>query len=48
MPLKEIIHPAIDIDLRYATPDNLTGTIIYDHALAFLHQDALAALVCAA
>jgi len=48
MPLKEISHPAIDIDLRYATSDNLTGTIIYDHAVAFLHQDALAALVHAA
>jgi len=48
MPLKEISHPAIDIDLRYATTDNLTGTIIYDHAVAFLHQDALAALVHAA
>lgn len=48
MPLQEISHAAIDIDLRYATPDNLTGTIIYDHAIAFLHKDALAALVVAA
>ncbi len=47
MPLKEIAHPAIDIDLRYATPDNFTGEKIYDHATAFLHQDALAALVLA-
>ena len=44
MPLKEICHPAIDIDLRYATPDNLTGQVIYHHAIAFLHKDALAAL----
>jgi len=48
MPLQEIKHPAIDIDLRYATPDNLTGTTIYEHAIAFLHKDALAALVVAA
>ena len=38
MPLKEITHPAIDIDLRYATPDNLTGQIIYHHAVAFLPE----------
>ncbi|MDI1246842.1 MAG: D-alanyl-D-alanine dipeptidase [Rhodoferax sp.] len=48
MPLREISHPAIDIDLRYATPDNFTGKTIYDHAVAYLHQDALAALVRAA
>jgi len=48
MPLKEISHPAIDIDLRYATPDNFTGQVIYDHAIAFLHKDALQALVHAA
>ena len=48
MPLKEIFHPAIDIDLRYATPDNFTGQTIYDHSVACLHQDALAALVQAA
>jgi D-alanyl-D-alanine dipeptidase len=48
MPLEEIQHPAIDIDLRYATPDNLTGQTIYHHARAFLHKDALAALRLAA
>ncbi|MFZ4626199.1 MAG: D-alanyl-D-alanine dipeptidase [Rhodoferax sp.] len=48
MPLKEINHPAIDIDLRYASADNLTGSPIYHHAVALLHQDALAALVHAA
>ncbi|MBK9441955.1 MAG: D-alanyl-D-alanine dipeptidase [Comamonadaceae bacterium] len=48
MPLKEVSHPAIDIDLRYATNDNLTGQIIYQHAIAFLHKDALAALELAA
>lgn len=45
MPLREISHPAIDIDLRYATPDNFTGKTIYDHAVAYLHQDALVALL---
>ncbi len=44
MPLREINHPAIDIDLRYATADNFTGQQIYDHAMAFLHQDAWDAL----
>lgn len=48
MPLVEISHCAIDIDLRYATPDNLTGVAIYDHAMALLHKDAHAALMCAA
>lgn len=48
MPLKEIAHPFIDIDLRYATPDNFTQQQIYHHAVAYLHQDALAALVLAA
>lgn len=48
MPLREISHPAITTDLRYATPDNFTGQTIYDHAVAYLHVDALAALVRAA
>ena len=48
MPLQEVSHPAIDIDLRYATPDNFTGQTIYHHAVAFLHKDALAALFRAA
>ena len=48
MPLREIKHPAIDIDLRYARPDNFTGKTIYDHAVAYLHVDAFAALVRAA
>ncbi len=48
MPLKLISHPAIDVDLRYATPDNFTGQVIYQHALAYLHQDAWCALVRAA
>ena len=48
MPLKEVTHPALDIDLRYATPDNFTQQQIYHHARAYLHQDALTALVRAA
>lgn len=39
-----IDHEAIDLDLRYATPDNLTGCPIYTHALALLHPEAHAAL----
>ncbi|GAB4212900.1 MAG: D-alanyl-D-alanine dipeptidase [Rhodoferax sp.] len=45
MPLRELCHAGLDIDLRYATPDNLTGRRIYDHAVAYLHQDAWDALV---
>jgi D-alanyl-D-alanine dipeptidase len=48
MPLKEITHPAIDVDLRYASANNFTGQIIYQHAVAYLHQDAMAALERAA
>ncbi|WP_225783871.1 D-alanyl-D-alanine dipeptidase [Xenophilus sp. Marseille-Q4582] len=44
MPLYSISHPHIDIDLRYATADNLTGQPIYQQALAVLHPDALEAL----
>lgn len=48
MPLQEICHPGVDIDLRYATSDNLTGQVIYHHAIAFLHKDAMLALARAA
>lgn len=48
MSLLEIIHPAIDIDLRYATSDNITGRPIYDRAVALLRPDAHRALVAAA
>lgn len=34
----------VTIDLRYATPDNLTGAPIYRRADAYLHPDAAAAL----
>ena len=48
MLLKEVIHPCIDVDLRYATADNLTGRPLYDRAVALLHPDAHAALMRAA
>lgn len=44
----EVQHPAVIIDLRYATPDNLTGKPIYTHATALLHVDAHAAMMRAA
>ena len=31
-------HPALDIDLRYATPDNLTRRHIYDRPVALLRH----------
>lgn len=46
--LLEIAHPAIDLDLRYATADNICGRSIYDWAVALLHADAHAALLRAA
>lgn len=48
MTLVVIDLPSVDIDLRYATTDNLTGRPIYRRALALLHPDALAALARAA
>ncbi|GAB4402467.1 MAG: D-alanyl-D-alanine dipeptidase [Rhodoferax sp.] len=48
MPLRELQHPGLDIDLRYATSDNFTGQRIYDHGMAYLHQDAWLALLRAA
>jgi D-alanyl-D-alanine dipeptidase len=46
MLLTEIAPPRfdVDLDLRYATADNLTGTPIYHHARCLLHPDAAAAL----
>ncbi len=38
----------VDIDLVYATPDNLTGAPIYRHARCWLHADAAALLARAA
>lgn len=34
----------VDLDLRYATPDNLTGRPIFARPLCLLHPDAAAAL----
>ena len=44
MTLVQIEPPGVDLDLRYATPDNLTGAAIYHRALCLLHADAAAAL----
>ena len=44
MSLHVISHPNIDIDMRYATDNNLTGQPIYRHAHALLHPRALEAL----
>ena len=41
-------HPALDIDLRYATPDNLTRRRIYDRPVALLRPAAHRALMVAA
>lgn len=49
MLLETIFHPAIDIDLRYATSDNLTGKPMYRNARALLRAEAMQALKrCAA
>src|SRR6218665_3680374 len=37
MLLETIAHPAIDIDLLYASADNLTRQPIYQHSVALLH-----------
>jgi D-alanyl-D-alanine dipeptidase len=34
----------LDLDLRYATADNITGRPIYGRAVCFLHMDAAALL----
>lgn len=46
MLLTEIAPPRfdVDLDLRYATADNLTGRPIYHRALCLLHPDAASAL----
>ena len=46
--LLEIEHPVIDLDLRYAGPDNISGRPIYTRAAALLQADAHAALMRAA
>lgn len=39
-----VTFPTLDIDLKYATTDNLTGAAIYREARCLLHKDAIAAL----
>jgi D-alanyl-D-alanine dipeptidase len=39
------LDPSIRLDLRYATPDNFTGRVLYKQARAFLARPAAAALV---
>ena len=36
--------PQLEIDLKYATPDNITGYAIYQQARCLLHPDAAKAL----
>jgi D-alanyl-D-alanine dipeptidase len=48
MPLVEVAHPAIDIRLAYATPDNLTGRCLYAEVKALLRPEAAVALYRAA
>src|SRR5260221_2132320 len=38
-------HPAIHLDIRYATSDNLVGKPVYAEARAFLQRPAAEALV---
>lgn len=39
------LDPTIKLDIRYATPNNLTGRAVYTQARAFLQYDAATALV---
>ena len=39
-----VIFPTLDIDLKYATADNLIGAPIYRESRCLLHQDAVTAL----
>ena len=48
VPLVPIVHPAIKIDLAYATTQNFTGRILYTDTKAWLRPEAAAALLKAA
>nr|CAA6819226.1 MAG: D-alanyl-D-alanine dipeptidase [uncultured Thiotrichaceae bacterium] len=48
MKLTKIGHPAIDIDLAYATSNNIAGKRLYMDSDALLHPDAATALHAAA
>jgi zinc D-Ala-D-Ala dipeptidase len=39
------LDPTIKLDIRYATPDNFTGRVLYSQARAFLMAEPAAALV---
>ena len=39
------VDPTIHLDIRYATPNNFTGRVVYDEAHAFLQRPAAEALV---
>lgn len=47
-PLVQIIHPAIKIDLAYATTQNFTGRVLYTDTRAWLRPEAADALLRAA
>ncbi len=42
MALVEILETthAVELDLKYATPDNFTGRAVYTHAACYLHGEA--------
>lgn len=37
--------PQVEVDMKYATPDNITGQIIYSENRCLLHPDAASALM---
>lgn len=43
-PLVELAHPAMSIELAYATADNMAGRVLYAEAKALLRPEAAAAL----
>lgn len=47
-PLVQITHPAIKIELAYATTQNFTGRVLYDDTRAWLRPEAADALCKAA
>lgn len=46
MPLTALVPPdyPVQLDIRYATTDNITGAPVYKRAAAYLHPDAAALL----
>ena len=39
-----VIFPDLEIELKYASADNITGKAIYQQARCLLHKDAITAL----